>query len=535
MKYSKYSVVIIGSGAAGLYLALSAARNKNLKDGILLITKSSLTDCNSRYAQGGIVAVMPEINKKDSVTGHVMDTIKAGCGLNDFNTVKFISENSSAVVNDLIDLGVDFDRNEDGSLAFTLEAAHSTPRILHAGGDCTGKKIEERLAELVRNSDMIEVYEGSLAVELLCDKKKSCCGVLLYNETQDFYEAIYSNAVVLATGGIGQLYEHTTNPDVATADGVALAKLAGAEVCDMEFIQFHPTALSVAGTKNMPLISEAVRGEGAKLVNAAGEYFMEKYHPKAELAPRDVVARSIFAEMKKTGAKNVFLDITPIGSERFRKRFPGITSILRQSGIDVEAGKIPVSPAAHYFMGGVKVNLNMETSVKNLYAIGEVARTGLHGANRLASNSLLECVVCAAHLADNLRERNLDAPKSFDGNVKATLELYDNASLGDIFETGILRRMLKKAMWENAGIVRTEEGLQNALRIIEDIKLITRNARIYATSDGFELRNSLIASELIVCAALKRTNSVGAHFREDAAEFSEKKEITMPNGQVLQI
>ena len=519
MKYSKYSVVIIGSGAAGLYLALSVAKNNRLKDGILVVTKSSLNECNSRLAQGGIVSVMPDINKNDNVTSHVMDTIKAGCGLSDFNVAKFISENSSTVIKDLIDLGVEFDRDENGKLAFTLEAAHSMPRILHAGGDSTGRVIEDKLAECVRKSDSIEVYEGTIAVELLCDNKNTCRGVLVYNPNTDSYEAIYSNAVVLATGGVGQVYEYTTNPAVATADGVALAHLAGAEVSDMEFVQFHPTALKTSsGSKNMPLVSEAVRGEGAKLLNTNKESFMQMYDKREELAPRDVVARAIFHEMERTNSKNVFLDISPIGLERFKKRFPSITSICNECGIDLEEKLIPVAPAAHYFMGGVKVNLNMETSVKNLYAIGEVSRTGLHGANRLASNSLLECVVCAYKLSGILSKRNLDAPKSFDGKVKSILELYDADVLNDIIETGILRRMLKKAMWENAGIIRNKTGLKNALRVLDDIALITRNSRVYASKEGYELRNSLIAAKLIAEAALVREDSIGAHYREDTAE-----------------
>lgn len=525
MKHSKYSIVIIGSGAAGLYLALSAQRNCRTKDGILIVTKSRLDECNSALAQGGIVSVMPEINKQDNVTSHIMDTIKAGCGLNDFNVVKFISENSSFVINDLINLGVEFDKNKDGSLAFTLEAAHSMPRILHAGGDYTGKMIEDKLCHLVKKSDNIEVYENSMAVELLCDSKKTCRGVLIYNPTLDTYEAVYSNAVVLATGGVGQVYEYTTNPNVATADGIALAHLAGAEVCDMEFVQFHPTALSVNSIgekpKNMPLVSEAVRGEGAKLLNMNKESFMEKYHEKAELAPRDVVARAIFSEMEKNKSRSVFLDIMPIGLERFKERFPAITNICNEANIDLSLGLIPVSPAAHYFMGGVKVNSNMETTIENLYAIGEVSRTGLHGANRLASNSLLECVVCAYKLADTLSQRKLDAPKSFDGKIKSTLEMYEASLANEFLETGILRRMLKKAMWQNAGIVRVKEGLENALRVIEDIKLISRNSRVCSTKDGYELRNSIIAAQLIAEAALTRENSIGAHFREDAPHTPE--------------
>ncbi len=536
MKHSKYSIVIIGSGAAGLYLALCAARNCRTKDGILVITKSKLNECNSALAQGGIVSVMPEINKNDNVTSHIMDTIKAGCGLNDFNVVKFISENSSYVINDLINLGVEFDKKEDGNLSFTLEAAHSMPRILHAGGDYTGKMIEDKLAYLVKKSDSIEVYENSMAVELLCDNKKACRGVLIYNPSLDCYEAVYSNAVVLATGGVGQVYEYTTNPVVATSDGIALAHFAGAEVCDMEFVQFHPTALSVPlsgeKAKNMPLVSEAVRGEGAKLLNINKQPFMEKYHNKAELAPRDVVARAIFDEMENTGARNVFLDISPIGLERFKKRFPAITNICNEANIDLSTGLIPVSPAAHYFMGGVKVNLNMETSIENLYAIGEVSRTGLHGANRLASNSLLECVVCAYKLADTLSNRNLDAPRGFDSTVKATLETYEANLVNEILETGILKRMLKKAMWQNAGIIRTGAGLKNALRVIEDIKLISRNSRVCSNKEGYELRNLITTAELIVEAALNRENSIGAHFRQDAEKLSDNL-LKSDNRQIL--
>ena len=248
---------------------------------------------------------------------------------------------------------------------------------------------------------------------------------------------------------------------------------------------------------------------------------MEKYHPKAELAPRDVVARAIFNEMETNQSKNVFLDITPIGLERFKKRFPAITNICNEANIDLSTGLIPVSPAAHYFMGGVKVNFNMETTIENLYAIGEVSRTGLHGANRLASNSLLECVVCAYKLADVLSQRNLDAPKSFDSGVKATLEMYEGNLANEILETGILRRMLKKAMWQNAGIIRTKSGLNNALRVIDDIKLISRNSRVCATKEAYELRNMIITAQLITEAALNRENSIGAHFREDAPELPE--------------
>ena len=410
MKYSKYSVVIIGSGVSGLYLALKVAAQKHLNDGILVITKSQMNISSSELAQGGIVAVLPQINKNDSISSHVSDTIKAGCGLNDFNAVKFISQNSSCVIQDLINQGVEFDKTPDGKLSFALEAAHSIPRILHVK-DATGKAIEDVLCDKVLKTPEIEIYENTSAIELLVDNSNSAKGVIVYNRETDSYEAVYSNAVVIATGGVGQLFAHITNPEVATGDGIALAYRAGAKVKNMEFVQFHPSALAVANKTTMPLVSEAVRGAGAKLCDSRGNYFAKDFDERGELAPRDIVARAIFATMSKNNDDNVFLDISQMGIEFFRNRFPNISKKCEENGVDISDGLIPVAPAAHYFMGGIQTNIYGETTIDNLYAIGECSCSGFHGANRLASNSLLECVTGAYELADVLSERNLDPPK----------------------------------------------------------------------------------------------------------------------------
>ena len=295
MKYSEYSVVIVGSGAAGLYAALKISQQINLPDGILLITKSFLGDSNSMYAQGGIVGVLHQ-NPDDAVEKHVVDTLNAGAGLSERDSVQYISEASDEVINDLMDNGVNFDRNESGSLTFTLEAAHSVRRILHSGGDATGRGITQALCDDVRNNENIVVMEDAIAAELLVDSDNECKGVIVYNELTGEHEIVYTSALVLATGGLGQLYKYTTNPECATGDGIDLAYNAGAIIQDMEFVQFHPTALALdPNSKDRFLISEAVRGEGAKLINNHGDEFMSKYHDRRELAPRDVVTRAIYS------------------------------------------------------------------------------------------------------------------------------------------------------------------------------------------------------------------------------------------------
>jgi L-aspartate oxidase len=520
MKYSKYSAVIIGSGIAGLYLALRLSRQKHLTDGILIVTKTSLGESNSRLAQGGIAAVLAQ-NKSDSTSLHISDTIRAGCGLSDFNAAKFIAENSAVVIEDLMKLGVEFDKTKSGALSYTLEAAHSTSRILQAGKDATGANIEKKLAERVLKASNIEIYEQTMAVEILLDSHNEAKGIVAYNSELDEYEAIYSNAVVLASGGLGQIYKHTTNPAVATGDGLALAYNAGAMMQDMEFVQFHPTALALeAKHANMSLISEAVRGEGATLENACGERFMQKYDPRCELGTRDVVSRAIFNET--SNGQSVFLNIESITLQGFKKRFPNISNICLENGVDLAALKIPVTPAAHYFMGGVKTKVNGRTSIKNLFAVGEVACTGLHGANRLASNSLLECVVCAWELADYLGYVNLDVPKTLDEQLKKTLDAYYEPQELRSADVQALAARLRATMWENVGIIRDKTSLDNALFEILAIEKEFDREKKCLSKEEYELKNMLSVAKLVTMAAQKREESIGAHYRADFAPLTSK-------------
>ncbi len=494
MEHSNHSTVIIGSGISGLYAALKlGAQGAD----VLLATKSKLGESNSRYAQGGMVGVMKD-NTADSVQSHVSDTIKAGAGLSEFNAVKFISEKSDAIVRDLLEFGVDFDRSDEGEFKYTLEAAHSVNRVLHSGGDATGRMIEEALCRAVRANDNIEVREKTTAVELLVENNE-CRGVILFDGKN--YETVYASAIILATGGIGQLYKYTTNPAGATGDGIALAHRAGAVLQDMEFVQFHPTALAI--DKERFLISEAVRGEGAKLVDADENEFMHKYHPQKELAPRDVVTRAIFNE------GDVFLDASCIDSEKLKKRFPNIYKKCLEHGVDISRDLIPVAPAAHYFMGGIKTNLNGETSVKNLFAIGETASTGLHGANRLASNSLLECVVCAAAVAEHLKNVECRV-ENVEFLYGCAVNSFSERSEVDHSTLYTLHSKLQEIMWEYAGIVRSEESLLTAASELENLH-----------SDDYELRNMIDVAKIIVRCALARKESRGAHFRTDYPELNE--------------
>ncbi len=516
MKSSKYSTVIIGSGISGLYAALKIEQQKKTSDGILLITKSKLNNSNSCYAQGGMVAVLDE-NKNDSVELHVSDTLKAGAGLSELQAVEFISKNSNKVVKDLLNFGVDFDRDEEGNFTLTKEAAHSVRRILHSGGDATGREMTLSLCEAVKNNKNIEIRENSMAVDLLVNSQNECQGLIVLNSLTGEYEVIYSNALILATGGIGQLYKYTTNPLGATGDGIALAYRAGAQLQDMEFVQFHPTALAFNNPNNYNrfLISEAVRGEGAKLCDKNGVEFMHKYDPRKELAPRDIVARSIFKEMHETNCSNVYLNATVIEKDKLLKRFPTIAKKCESCNIDITKDYIPVAPAAHYFMGGIKTNINGETSIKNLYAIGETASTGLHGANRLASNSILECVVCAYQVAKsiNLPEKKFD-------DFSETISTYENNTFLQKVDINKFKTELKDLMWENVGIFRTGEKLKKALERINSIQ--KEVSEIQNTYEWYELRNMLIVSKLITECALKRQESRGSHYRLDYLETEEK-------------
>ena len=515
MKYSEYSVVVIGSGAAGLYSALKISQQIELPDGILLLTKSGLGESNSMYAQGGIVGVLHQ-NPADTVESHVNDTLNAGAGLNDASAVEYISQASDEVVNDLMDCGVNFDKDSNGNLTFTLEAAHSMRRILHAGGDATGKGITEALCRRVNEDENITVAQNSIAVEALVDSDQECKGVIVYNELTGEHEIVYTSALVLATGGLGQLYKYTTNPDGATGDGIDLAYNAGAIIQDIEFVQFHPTALALSpDSKDRFLISEAVRGEGAKLVNNHGNEFMSKYHDKRELAPRDIVTRAIFNEMSEEHKNNVFLNASMIDSVKLFKRFPTISKRCDSCGIDISKKPIPVAPAAHYSMGGIKATVEGRTSLRGLYAIGECASTGLHGANRLASNSLLECVVCAYELADYLSFANLSTPKKIDDNIRKTIDVYSQPISDLDFDIPSMKSKLKDIMWNGAGIIRSEQSLKQARKKLEELKNSFKRTRKCLNQDEYEFRNMLTVAGLIIEAALDRKESRGAHCRSD--------------------
>ena len=515
MKYSEYSVVVIGSGAAGLYSALKISQQIELPDGILLLTKSNLGESNSMYAQGGIVGVLHQ-NPVDTVESHVNDTLNAGAGLNDVSAVEYISQASDEVVNDLMDCGVNFDKDSNGNLTFTLEAAHSMRRILHAGGDATGKGITEALCRRVNEDENITVAQNSIAVEALVDSDQECKGVIVYNELTGEHEIVYTSALVLETGGLGQLYKYTTNPDGATGDGIDLAYNAGAIIQDIEFVQFHPTALALSpDSKDRFLISEAVRGEGAKLVNNHGNEFMSKYHDKRELAPRDIVTRAIFNEMSEEHKNNVFLNASMIDSVKLFKRFPTISKRCDSCGIDISKKPIPVAPAAHYSMGGIKATVEGRTSLRGLYAIGECASTGLHGANRLASNSLLECVVCAYELADYLSFANLSTPKKIDDNIRKTIDVYSQPISDLDFDIPSMKSKLKDIMWNGAGIIRSEQSLKQAQNKLEELKNSFKRTRKCLNQDEYEFRNMLTVAGLIIEAALDRKESRGAHCRSD--------------------
>ena len=515
MKHSEYSAVVIGSGAAGLYAALKIASGMNLPEGLLLITKSTLGESNSKYAQGGIVGVVHQ-NIGDTVESHVSDTLKAGAGLSEVSSVEYISKVSDDVINDLINEGVNFDCDKDGNLTFTLEAAHSIKRILHVGGDATGKGIVEALKKKVLANSDITVVENSIAVELLINSDNECKGLIYYNELTGEHELVYTSATILATGGLGQIYKYTTNPEGATGDGVDLAYNAGAILQDMEFVQFHPTALALSPTSNERfLISEAVRGEGAKLIDKSGNEFMSKYHDRRELAPRDIVTRAIYNEMQVSQTSNMFLNASIIDKARLLMRFPTISNRCKDNGIDITTMPIPVAPAAHYSMGGVKATVEGKTSVRGLYAIGEVASTGLHGANRLASNSLLECVVCAYELSDYLSFANLTIPKKIDDNILSIIRLYEANISENNYNVKELKRQLKDIMWNKVGIIRNEKDLLTAKDEIQTLKKSFIRNRKCLNKDEYEYRNMLTVAELIVDSALSRKESRGAHSRSD--------------------
>ncbi|OGO60124.1 MAG: L-aspartate oxidase [Chloroflexi bacterium RBG_19FT_COMBO_48_23] len=498
-----YDYIVVGSGIAGLYTALLAKEVGS----VLILTKGGVEDCNTRHAQGGIAA---PIGKNDSPELHFQDTMNAGDGLCDSDAVRILVDEAPDRIADLIKFGVPFD-TLDGEIALTREAAHSVPRVIHAGGDATGEHIEVTLSKRVRMSS-INVLEYCLATQILLEAGK-VKGVRAIDCRTGLIEEYECRFVILATGGAGRLFKYTTNSDVATGDGIVLAFQAGAEITDMEFFQFHPTAVRLPGVPPF-LISEAVRGEGGILRNVDSYRFMPDYVSEAELAPRDVVARSILYEMRKTGSDRVFLDVTHIPARRVATRFPHIYRFCLDHGIDITKGLIPVAPAAHYLMGGVKVNTWGETNIEGLFAAGETACTGVHGANRLASNSLLEVVVFSKRILERTREIAKAAPTSVTAKTDC-YHLEERKRLKTVSRLNLSN--LESLLWDKVGIVRSGDGLSEAVDI-----LATWQALLSQPTDrpSYELNNMVLNARLMAEAALLRQESRGAHFRTDFPKSS---------------
>jgi L-aspartate oxidase len=494
--------LIIGGGVAGLRAAVELARNGD----VLVVTKDAPSESSSEYAQGGVAVVLSD---EDEISIHFDDTIKAGDGLCLRKAVGTLVEEGPTRIRELILWGAEFDK-EGTKLAFTQEAAHSKRRILHAQGDSTGREIMRVLADKVRSAGTVSKIDFAFTRDLII-RDGRCVGAIVCQQALKKVLIISARAVLLATGGAGQLFERTTNPAVATGDGMAMAFRAGAALVDMEFVQFHPTALFRQGAPQF-LLSEAMRGEGGMLKNIDGLRFMEQYHPARELAPRDVVTRAIHSEMAATGAKHVFLDMTHLNAEYIRNRFPRIYRTCKGHGIDITSVPIPVSPAAHYIMGGVKTDLWGATSVPGLFAAGETACTGVHGANRLASNSLLEGLVygeraglaAARYARKHFNTIHPGAPLQ---------ELRKERKSETFTATADIRTSLRKLMWEKVGIVRNKRDLTAALR---QLRLWDKTMKGHGPGRSlFELRNMIATATLITRSALLRQGSVGAHFRTD--------------------
>jgi L-aspartate oxidase len=521
---SQFDVIVVGSGAAGLYTALCLPQHYRVG----LITKEKLKTGASDWAQGGIAAA---IGADDSSKLHLEDTLKAGAGLCDRTAVEFLVENASSSIKSLLEMGVEFDR-KDERLAMTLEAAHSRPRVLHAA-DTTGRAIVGTLTKQVLQRSNIQILSQAFALSLWLDEAtRRCQGISVLYQRQ--VSPIKAAAVILATGGGGQVFAQTTNPGVSTGDGVALAWRSGAILRDLEFVQFHPTALTKAGAPHF-LISEAVRGEGAHLVDSEGRRFVFDYDPAGELAPRDVVSRAIFTHLQKTGAANVYLDLRPIPETKIRYRFPNIIRVCQQWGVDLFNEPIPVAPAAHYWMGGIAVDTMNLTSIPGLYAVGETASTGVHGANRLASNSLLECIVYAGQLSQ-LDIKPIEATDTF-----KLLEITQTSSDREWEIVTSIREELPHLVWQSAGICRTQKVMEEAIARVQfwrdQLVSLSLSQYILELSPAYRIQlnspqterqlrlytetlNLVDVAYLILKSAAFRTESRGGHYRTDYSDTS---------------
>lgn len=521
----KTDFLIIGSGIAGLSYALKVAQFGK----VTIVTKKKIQKSNTALAQGGVAGVF---SKLDSFDLHIKDTLAAGDGLCNKDVAKMVVENGPKRIKELVEQGAKFNKQSNGEDDFALgqEGGHSAKRIVYAQ-DLTGKEIEDTLVKNVENNANITILEDHIAVDLVTfsssirsglivtEQENYCCGAYVLNNSTGEIETFYCAITLLATGGASKVYLYTSNPDIATGDGIAMAYRAGALVANLEFVQFHPTCLYHPEAKNF-LISEAVRGEGAFLIDSKGKRFMHKYTKDLELACRDVVARAIDSELKKTGADCVFLDITRKDSEFIKKRFPNIYARCLEYGIDITKDPIPVVPAAHYICGGVATDLNGRTDIQRLYAVGETACTGLHGANRLASNSLLEALVYS-HKA---YESSIKEFRKISSKNNITLDQWDTANTIDSDEAIVVSHNwdeIRRLMWNYVGIVRSDKRLQRALnRILNIQKEINEYYWDFkVTSDLIELRNLATVAQLIIESALVRKESRGLHYN---IEYPEK-------------
>jgi L-aspartate oxidase len=505
-------IIIIGSGVAGLFTALKISDEYE----VVILTKENTLEGSTYWAQGGIAAVL---SKEDDFQKHIEDTLVAGNHLNSNEAVKLLVEEGSKTIKELIGDGFPADKSENGSIDLTLEGAHSVSRIIHAGGDGTGRILQEFLWSKIKKKKNIKVLENRLVFDSSIKKDRVVCSIL--NSKENVIEEVTGNYLVIATGGSGQVYQYTTNPPVSTGDGLFLAHILGLSVKDLEFYQFHPTALRVKNEVGLFskdfLISESVRGEGGILKNNKGEEFVKKYDSRGDLAPRDVVARAIWQEMIETGEDKVFLDITGQKEKiNLPERFPGIYGKCLEHGIDLTKEPVPISPSAHYQIGGIATDLNGRTSLDLVYATGEVASTGVHGANRLASNSLLEGLVFAAKVAGDINQKTKEMEPSSSPSlvqlVESTNYTETTSQEKEIVEKNI--RKIKRIMWKNVGLIRTEKNLQENLVALEILENSNPDLLQKITKETIIFRNLLKTAQMITTSALERKDSVGAHYLE---------------------
>ena len=493
-------VLIVGGGLAGLRAALAVDPNLS----VLIVTKDELEQSNSNYAQGGIAGVM---DPEDRFEDHIADTIVAGGSLCDRQVVEMVVRDAPRRIAELIEFGTQFDA-ERGTLVLGREGGHSRHRVVHALGDATGREIMRAVIQRIGQQPNMQVWEKTFTLDVLTHEG-SCRGALVATNSGG-HLLVWAKQTILCTGGAGQIYRDSTNPPVATADGHALAYRAGLELRDMEFMQFHPTVLYIAGS-GRSLITEAIRGEGAHLVDRHGTRFMPEYDERAELAPRDVVSQAIVTQMDKTRHPNVFLDLSHLNPTFVHERFPGIAAVCRQFGLDIARDRIPVRPGAHYMIGGVPVDLEGRTALPGLWAAGEVSSSGLHGANRLASNSLLEGLVYGAHAGQGASDIAASTTDTFRALPLENAPLEDASEILDLSD---IRSSLKSLMWRSAGVRRDRDSLQEAADTIQHWSRYVL-VRQFSNPEGWELQNMLIVAGVIVKAALDREESRGVHLRSD--------------------